>query len=162
MRDAYLAKSARDDALQLVIAIHALHGEGLARTGLAVGEDRPVVPLQHAVHDVRRRLRIEVRLRRVRRIDCVECKGFGLIALGLGLYDAGAHLLVHEDDLASPIALLLAVERPAAHDDLDGLRGSHGAETLGTSGAEVTSYFPIIKARRGMMRDGGRDTEELR
>ena len=97
----------------------AHHREGLAAAGLAVGEDRAVVALEHLLDERVRRLVVHVALPAVPVVHGVERKGLRVrIRLQRVLDGDLAELGRDLDGLHPLVLLLLRVHRAAAHDHL--------------------------------------------
>ena len=76
-------EAARDDAFLLLVLEAAHHGVGLARAGLAIGEDRAIVALEYFLGEVLAGGVEDVGLRGGGLEDVVEGEGFGVFSLGI-------------------------------------------------------------------------------
>ena len=97
----------------------AHHREGLAAAGLAVGEDRAVVALEHLLDERVRRLVVHVALPAVPVVHGVERKGLRVLVRLQRVLDGDLAELGRDLDGLHPLVLLLLrVHRAAAHDHL--------------------------------------------
>ncbi|KOO22595.1 hypothetical protein Ctob_003354 [Chrysochromulina tobinii] len=110
-----LLEGTRDDASQLGRIVDALHREGLAGAGLAVGEDGAVEAIDDGFDDARCRIHVNVLLSHALVVHLIERERLWRLVAADWRHYAGAVLGIHMDDALAPIAPFLAVQRAAAH-----------------------------------------------